>query len=288
VTYPLLPAACSFFAQVLAIHPEDYQAEYPQFWTMPVIALILITVLNDGTIISIAYDNAVASKMPETWNMPATYLISSVLGAVACISSIIALIMALKCNDDGSFFDKLGIPLLTFDEVVAMMYLKISLSDFLTLFSARSRSWFFVGPPGKLLMLAFVFAVGVSTVLSLVWPFGEGMEGMPWEAAVFVWIYCLIWFVIQDAFKVLCITILKKYNFLGYNNINSHVQQHPEAYFLHSKHPKALAKKRMERISLGANKKKKDVQDAIPEMVPEIGEEDETEPGTVTFADNVV
>jgi hypothetical protein len=30
---------------------------FAAFWTMPVIMLILITVLNDGTIVSIAYDH---------------------------------------------------------------------------------------------------------------------------------------------------------------------------------------------------------------------------------------
>jgi hypothetical protein len=48
--------------QVLALHPTDYDKGedsyvWPRFWSMPVIALILITLLNDGTIISIAYDH---------------------------------------------------------------------------------------------------------------------------------------------------------------------------------------------------------------------------------------
>ena len=56
----------SLYVQVLALRPVDYDPNkgmannpdpYPQFWSMPVIALILITLLNDGTIISIAYDH---------------------------------------------------------------------------------------------------------------------------------------------------------------------------------------------------------------------------------------
>jgi H+-transporting ATPase len=47
---------------VLALHPNEFDKgedpyAWPRFWSMPVIALILITLLNDGTIISIAYDH---------------------------------------------------------------------------------------------------------------------------------------------------------------------------------------------------------------------------------------
>lgn len=55
------------------------------------VALILITVLNDGSIISIAYDNVTASKRPEEWNLKTIYTISGMLGLVACASSLICL-----------------------------------------------------------------------------------------------------------------------------------------------------------------------------------------------------
>ena len=50
------------------------------------------------------------------------------------------------------------------------MYLKVSLSDFLTLFSARTTKWFFtVRPDYKLIIAAFV-ALGASTALTARWP----------------------------------------------------------------------------------------------------------------------
>lgn len=41
----------------------------PDFFKMPVMMLILITVLNDGTLISVAYDHVVPSRQPEKWNL---------------------------------------------------------------------------------------------------------------------------------------------------------------------------------------------------------------------------
>jgi hypothetical protein len=45
----------------------------------------------------------------------------------------------------------------------------VSISDFLTLFSARTRTWFFQRPIGRLLGGAAVIAMGTSTMLSLFW-----------------------------------------------------------------------------------------------------------------------
>ena len=42
----------------------------PSYFKLPVIALVLITILNDGTIITIAYDNVVPGSEPEKWQFP--------------------------------------------------------------------------------------------------------------------------------------------------------------------------------------------------------------------------
>jgi hypothetical protein len=91
-----------FFIAVLSMHPEDFlpdaeeiplmSVEERKNWKfvyhMPVILLMLITLLNDGALISIGYDKAKASKLPTVWNIKMLYLISSVLAGVALLSSL--------------------------------------------------------------------------------------------------------------------------------------------------------------------------------------------------------
>mmetsp|Transcript_19942 Transcript_19942/g.31367 ORF Transcript_19942/g.31367 Transcript_19942/m.31367 type:complete len:925 (-) Transcript_19942:278-3052(-) len=214
-----------FFVGVLWLHPQDYNSEFPRFWGMPVIALIMITLLNDGTIISIAYDNVQSSKNPEVWNLPAVYVVSTVLGMIACVSSILLLHWALDSTSPTSLFNKFGVEL-EYGEVMAVMYLKVSLSDFLTLFASRTHGPFWVQKPGKLLAAAFLFAVGLSTANSLTWPFGEGMAALPPVAAAAVWAYCLVWFLIQDFGKTILYMWMHKYNILGINNSKSVVAKH--------------------------------------------------------------
>ena len=84
----------------------------------------------------------------------------------------------------------------------ARSYLKVSISDFLTLFAARTRSWFFQRRLGWLLGGAAVIAMTTSTLLSLFWDkiFGglgpsAYMQGLRFSngSCITVWIYCIVW-----------------------------------------------------------------------------------------------
>jgi hypothetical protein len=56
-----------FFIALLAFDLKKYQPEgkeWPEFFFVPVLLLLLITVLNDGTLITIGYDNVKAPDYP--------------------------------------------------------------------------------------------------------------------------------------------------------------------------------------------------------------------------------
>jgi len=238
-----------FFIAVLALRPRDYEPSnwstdssfisaniddsstdnpWPAFFKMPVLLLMLITLLNDGTLISIGYDYVVPSKYPNEWNLPVLFTVSSVLAAIALISSIILLALALSSWDDNSFFNQLGIGGLTYGQISTLMYLKVSISDFLTLFSARTHDgWFWSSYPSPILLGAACLALTLSTILACVWPKstidGQKVEGLALisgqeQLFVYVWIYCIFWWFVQDGAKVACYYILEKYNMFGIND----------------------------------------------------------------------
>ena len=86
--------------------------------------LMLITLLNDGTLISIGYDRAVASTRPERWNLRQTFFMASVLGLVACLSSLLLLWACLDAATPGSAFQRLGLPALEYGKIITLIYLK--------------------------------------------------------------------------------------------------------------------------------------------------------------------
>merc|ERR1711907_396865 len=104
-------------------------ANWPAFFSMPVIALVTITILNDGTIISVAFDNVKSSVEPEKWDLPCLFVISSSIGGTALISSLLLLQWGLNSHDSNGYFAAMGLAPLEYGQLMTMMYLKVSLSD---------------------------------------------------------------------------------------------------------------------------------------------------------------
>merc|ERR1711907_198457 len=117
-----LQLLCFFFISVFAYRPNEYMPknwekdpefmdtqEWPPFFHMPVLMLMLITLLNDGTLITIGYDLAVAPKTPPKWNMPFLFSMAFVQSFVAMISSVNLLYILLHSWDEGSLMRQLGL-----------------------------------------------------------------------------------------------------------------------------------------------------------------------------------
>lgn len=134
------------------------------------------------------------------------------LGGVACASSILILHLTLDShNQHGTWHQGWGLPELSYGAVVACLYLKVSLSDFLTLFAARTTRFFFAIRPARALLLAAVVALGCSTLLAAFWPFNEekdtfmhgfgrggGVQRRTHPAVLgVIWLYVFIWWIIQ-------------------------------------------------------------------------------------------
>jgi H+-transporting ATPase len=177
--------------------------------------MVIITILNDGCMITISHDQVQPEKKPQRWAMLEMTVVAIVLGAVACFSSLLLLVWCMRANIRNRG-DLIGIAFgsatnyVTWYELRTIIYLKVSISDFLTLFSARTRTWFWQRSIGRLLGGAAVVAMSMSTTLALLWDLifgslpGATMEGLRKSggAASNVWVYCLLWWLIQDAAKV--------------------------------------------------------------------------------------
>merc|ERR1711975_196031 len=235
-----LQLLCFFFIAVFAYRPNEYMpknwekdsefmdtTEWPPFFHMPVLMLMLITLLNDGTLITIGYDLAVAPKTPPTWNLPFLFSMAFVQAFVAMISSINLLYILLHSWDEGSMMRQLGLGGISYGKITASIYLKVSVSDFLTLFSARAGGdWFFMVKPAPILAVGGAFAVTCSTCFAMFWPksYPDGIqtEGLvqspPYMLEVFVWSWSLGWWLAEDAAKVLCRWIVTKNNIFHIND----------------------------------------------------------------------
>lgn len=204
-----------FFIAMVAVNPSHFSCtncgDVPHYFTFPVFAIVLIAVLNDGTLISIAVDNAKVSSRPDKWNLPLLYTISLVLGLVSLLSSLVLLLICLLHMDErhpNPFLAFFHIPTFAYGQVVTILFLKVAIADFITVFAARTESFFYTHKPSQTVVLCAVLATGAATAASLFWVFNfdsneAAMKSISWPVAALVWAYCLGWFVLQDLAKVL-------------------------------------------------------------------------------------
>jgi H+-transporting ATPase len=234
-----------FFIAVFALPPSEQGAvdpdhpEQSKFFHLPVLMFMLITLLNDGTLMAIGYDNVVPQPRPQRWNLRALFFIAAVLAGVACVSSLMLLWMTLDSIDnyENSWFYKMGLPPADYPHIISAVYLKVSISDFLTLFAARTQTKpFFAYAPSKVLLIGACGSLMVSTLVGSLWPTSSpddiltvGLarlsEGQPEMASqrmmpIYVWLYCIAWWFVQDWVKVLSYVAMDRFNIFEYRTFN--------------------------------------------------------------------
>jgi len=162
------------------------------FYPLTAVMIVMLALLNDGAILSIAYDNVKYKAQPEAWNMRMVLGISTVLGVIGVVAAF------------GLFY--LGERVFHLDRlhIQTLMYLKLSVAGHLTIFLTRTRGPFWSIRPARILWMA---VLGTQTLATLIAVYGVFMTPLGWKWAGFVWGYALIWFLINDRVKLLAYRI---------------------------------------------------------------------------------
>ncbi len=165
------------------------------FYPVTAVMIVIIAVLNDGAILSIAYDNVHYKDKPEAWNMRLVLGISTVLGVTGVVAAF------------GLFYLGERVFHLDHAHVQTLMYLKLSVAGHLTIFLTRTRGPFWSIRPARILWIA---VLGTQTVATLIAVYGLFMTPLGWGWAGFVWGYALIWALVNDRVKLLAYRILDR------------------------------------------------------------------------------
>ena len=162
------------------------------FFPLTAVMIVMLALLNDGAILSIAYDNVHYKDQPEAWNMRLVLGVATVLGVMGPIAAF------------GLFYLGNQVFHLSHTQLQPMMYLMLSVAGHMTIFLTRTRGPFWSIAPAPALWIA---CFGTQILATCIAVFGFLMPPLDWRWAAAVWGYALIWALLSDRIKLLAYRI---------------------------------------------------------------------------------
>jgi H+-transporting ATPase len=157
------------------------------FYPVTALMIVLLALLNDGAILSIAYDNVHFMNRPESWKMRSVLGVSTMLGLTGVVASF------------GLFYLGERVFHLGRETIQTLMYLKLSVAGHFTIFVTRTVGPFWSQRPAGILLGA---VLGTQLIATLIAVYGLLMTPIGWTWALGVWAYSLAWFVVDDRVKL--------------------------------------------------------------------------------------
>jgi H+-transporting ATPase len=157
------------------------------FYPITTIMIILLALLNDLPIMTIAFDRTWLDPKPVKWNMRRVLTLATTLGAVGVIQTFGMLVIGKTLMH------------LSQDQIPSLIYIKLAVAGHLTLFVTRTRHSFFSKPyPAPILLVAILFTQAIAACIV---GFGILVAPISWADIGIVWGYCLVWMFLNDWVK---------------------------------------------------------------------------------------
>ena len=189
------------------------------FYPITAIMIILLALLNDIPIMTIAYDNTKVESKPVRWDMKSVFVLSTWLGVAGVLSSFlifyITMVYLKSHPDTAMFLPKVPAWVNMKDDksflgfVQTLFFVKLIIAGHYTIFNTRIADWFFKKPyPSWPLVTASLLTALAGTALGL-YSFGL-IPRINWQWALFLWGYVTVWFMFNDVVKMAVIKFYKK------------------------------------------------------------------------------
>ncbi|KAJ3673682.1 hypothetical protein LUZ60_005674 [Juncus effusus] len=177
-------------------------------YDFPPFMVLIIAILNDGTIMTISKDRVRPSPKPDTWKLNQIFATGIIIGTYLALVTVLFYWVITRTT----FFEShLKVKSLSDDEekISSAIYLQVSIISQALIFVTRSQSWSFTERPGTLLICAFIVAQLVATLIS-VYAHIEfaSIRGIGWGWAGIIWLYSLIFYLPLDIIKFIIIYCL--------------------------------------------------------------------------------
>ncbi|KAJ4727253.1 Plasma membrane ATPase [Melia azedarach] len=186
------------------------------FWKFdfPPFMVLVIAILNDGTIMTISKDRVRPSPLPDSWKLSEIFTTGIVLGGYLALMTVVFFWLAYETNFFPKHFhvknfnqhhfnmkdNKISTELK--ERMASAVYLQVSTISQALIFVTRSRGWSFSERPGMLLAVAFIIAQLIASVISATatWKFA-GIRKIGWGWTGVIWLFNIVTYVLLDPLK---------------------------------------------------------------------------------------
>ncbi|XP_021280043.1 plasma membrane ATPase 1-like [Herrania umbratica] len=183
-------------------------------FNFPPFMVLIIAILNDGTIMTISKDRVKPSPVPDSWKLKEIFATGIVLGSYLGLMTIIFFWAAYETDffpdkfrvrsfykNNFNLTDK-GVRDHLNAQLASAVYLQVSTISQALIFVTRSQGWSFMERPGLLLVTAFIIAQLVATAISAhaSWGFA-GIKAIGWGWSGVIWLYNIVTYALLDPIK---------------------------------------------------------------------------------------
>lgn len=161
------------------------------------IMIVVLALLDDIPIMTIAYDRVRPANKPVRWEMHHILVFSILMGIMATLQSFGLVLIGMEWITDASL--QAWLPL-DQDHLQTALFLQLAAGGHMLLFVVRTRGSIFLPlyPSWQL----FLAVVATQIVAVLLCAYGILVTQLPWEVIGLVWLYVLIWTIVIDFVKI--------------------------------------------------------------------------------------
>jgi H+-transporting ATPase len=196
--------ACAVTIRIVvcfAILVFAYKFQFPPFM------VLIIALLNDGTIMTLSVDRVLPSSTPDSWDLTEIFAYAVAYGIYLTLSTIILVVVILESDFfQRTFHVHLDSPPGQIDhndpQLHTIVYLQVAIISQALIFVTRSHGFFFMERPSVALMAAFCLAQLVSSIIAgfANWGFTH-IQKISGAWIGIIWVWDIIWFVPLDMIK---------------------------------------------------------------------------------------
>ncbi|MEM9635563.1 MAG: plasma-membrane proton-efflux P-type ATPase [Pseudomonadota bacterium] len=168
------------------------------FQPLTAVMIVIMSLLDDVPIMTIAYDNTAVAKDPIRWRMPRLLSVSAVLGTASIVQSFGLLLIGFTVMQNAGAKDYFGLH--DQAQLQTVMFLQLVAGGHLLLLVTRTYKWFFEPPyPARPLFIAIVLTQALAVLMC---GFGWIVPQIAWTTIVWIWVYLLAWLCVLGVVRV--------------------------------------------------------------------------------------